>query len=265
MSGHKKGITSPVSFGKQERNTPPMTHNYQYGRHTTLNFYQHVKRKNMKTNALWVFLMAIAAAFSGCNDNDTGPAQPAGSEEESLSNFALLATLSSNGARQGNDSTGTDTTRRGKGGNRCGLTEVEVTDLPAAVTDYIASNYAGTTVERAGKTDQNQFIVHIKKADGTHAGLLFEEDGTFVSEKTAQRGHGTPVAAADLPEAVTTYLSTNYSGATIDKAFQDTEGNLVVVLKKADGTRVGTAFDAAGNFTQEVTFKGKRGKKGPGR
>ncbi len=134
-----------------------------------------------------------------------------------------------------------------------------------AATDYIAATYAGATVERAGKAEENQFIVHIRKADGTHAALFFEADGTFVSEKTAGDRHGTEVAVADLPGTVTAYLSSNYSGATIEKAFRDNEGNLVVVLRNADGTRVGTAFDAAGNFTREVTFSGRRGKKGPGR
>jgi hypothetical protein len=71
--------------------------------------------------------------------------------------------------RQGNDSTRTDTTRRGKGGQRCGLTEIEAADLPTAVTSFISSTYTGASIEPAGKTDQNQVIVQIKKADGTQA------------------------------------------------------------------------------------------------
>lgn len=214
----------------------------------------------MKTHALWIFLLAIAVALPGCEKDETAPGQAA--TEESLADFALLATLSSGSSRQANDSTGADTTRRSKGGQRCGLTEAAAADLPAAATAYIAATYAGATVERVGKTDENEFIVHIRKADGTHAALRFAENGTFVSETTTGGRHGTPVALTDLPEAVTSYLSANYSGATPEKAFRDNEGNLVVVLRKADGAPVGTVFDAAGAFTREVTFGGMRGKKG---
>jgi hypothetical protein len=219
----------------------------------------------MKTHALWIFLLAIVVTLPACENNDTAPAQVAANEDESLSTFTLLATLSAGNARQAHDSTGTDSTHHGRGGQRCGLTEVAAADLPAAATQYIAATYAGATVQRAGQTAENQFIVHIHKADGTHVALLFGADGTFVSEKTAEGSHGMPVAAADLPAAVTAYVSANYAGATIEKAFKDNEGNYVVVLRKADGTRVGTAFDAAGTFTREVTFTGRRGKKGPGR
>ncbi len=218
----------------------------------------------MKTTLEWLFLLTFSVAFSSCQNNDAAPDQAAG-EEESLSTFTLLATLSSDNARLTHDSTGTDTTRHGRGGHRCGLTEVAVADLPAAVTAYLTATYAGATVERAGQTEASELIVHITKADGTPAALLFDASGTFVSEKTAGRKHGTPVAVADLPAAVTAYLTANYGGATPEKAFQNSEGNLVVVLRKADGSRVGTAFDAAGTFLREVTFTGKRGKKGRGR
>jgi hypothetical protein len=62
------------------------------------------------------------------------------------------------------------------------LTEVAITTLPASVTSYVASKYAGYTVKRAGKdADGNLFIgIH----NGTdHKVLLFDATGAFKEEK----------------------------------------------------------------------------------
>lgn len=214
----------------------------------------------MKTNFVLAFLFSLSLALFSCEKNDTSPAEgEAVAADGELSEFALLATLSSSNARLYNSPDSAS------GGRRCNLTEIEVSTLSATITSYISTTYKGATIERAGTTNQGETMVHIKKPDGTSAVLLFDAGGNFVSEKTHKGGHGTPVAVADLPQSVTSYITSTYSGATIEKAIKDPEGKYVVLVKKTDGSLVGVAFDAEGNFTSELTMNGKFGGKGRGR
>jgi len=200
----------------------------------------------MKSKFILTILLSASMALYSCEKNEVEP-----TDDASLVELALLATA--------DDGSGTATTTTTSGSNRCSLSQVAVSDLPSAITAYITANYAGATIERAGKIQAGGYIVEVKKADGTSTGLVFDASGNFVSEKSHLKNHGTPVALADLPAAISTYIAGNYSGATIAKAMKDAAGNYVLAVKKSDGTIVGVAFDASGNFTSEVTVKGQDG------
>src|SRR5690242_8069690 len=129
----------------------------------------------MKTNFVWIFIIGISIAFSSCEKNDTSPTDAA-----DLSDFTLLATLSSSNARLADSTTTSSSTSSSN--KKCKLTEIDVSTLSTTITAYISTNYEGATIERAGKTDKSQVIVQIKKTDGTFAALLFEASGGFVSE-----------------------------------------------------------------------------------
>ncbi|PSR53209.1 hypothetical protein AHMF7605_06535 [Adhaeribacter arboris] len=208
----------------------------------------------MKLRSLFAVLVGCTIALSGCEKNEADSTSIPNDDTSSLE-FALLATSAVA------DSTAPDSTHYGRGhhhggsGKNCQVEEVEVTDLPAAITAYVAENYAGATVERAGKANNRGYILHVKKSDGTLVGLFFDANGTFVSEKSHRATHGTPVTISELPTEVTTYISTNYAGATIEKAIKDAQGNTLVLIKKSDATVAGLVFDAAGAFTSEVTVK----------
>jgi hypothetical protein len=77
------------------------------------------------------------------------------------------------------------------------------------------------------------------------------------------KGKLSQVPLADLPAAVTSYLSTNYTGATVLFAGKDAEGKLVVAVQKADGTHVGVLFKADGSFAQELQRHAKKAKLAP--
>jgi hypothetical protein len=155
------------------------------------------------------------------------------------------------------DSTGV---MRGKKGH-CNLTEVAVADLSATIKSYITTNYAGATIDRAGTNAEiGNTIVKITLADGTHAGLVFDKDGKFLSAKT-HKGKGTSVATADLPAAITTYIKANYATASIAKARLMAGGTYGVLLTLADETYLGVGFDADGKFVSEFSMKNKSGKK----
>ncbi len=61
------------------------------------------------------------------------------------------------------------------------LTEVDLTTLPAAITDYIAKTYAGATIKKAGKDEKGNYSLMIEK-DGKPLGLLFDATGVFQKE-----------------------------------------------------------------------------------
>lgn len=81
------------------------------------------------------------------------------------------------------------------------------------------------------------------------------------SDSTQKRGHKgkcnmTEVAVADLPTAITNYITTNYEGGTALRAgTNDEDGSYGVVVELADGSKVGVKFDADGAFVAERTKK----------
>ncbi|MCF0058265.1 hypothetical protein [Dyadobacter sp. CY356] len=61
------------------------------------------------------------------------------------------------------------------------LTEVGVADLPATITSYITTTYAGAEIKKAGTNADEQYFVGIV-IDSKVKVLLFNADGTFNKE-----------------------------------------------------------------------------------
>ncbi|OIN59165.1 PepSY-like domain-containing protein [Arsenicibacter rosenii] len=61
------------------------------------------------------------------------------------------------------------------------LTEIQVSALPAAITDYIKSKYAGAEIKKAGKDDAGNYVVLISQ-NNQPKGLLFNSAGVFQKE-----------------------------------------------------------------------------------
>jgi hypothetical protein len=62
-----------------------------------------------------------------------------------------------------------------------------ITDLPAGVTDYVAANYANTTIQTVVSKRQGLAFA-VELSDGTV--LIFKADGTFVGTCTGNGPHG---------------------------------------------------------------------------
>ncbi|MVM41259.1 hypothetical protein GO730_32225 [Spirosoma sp. HMF3257] len=144
---------------------------------------------------------------------------------------------------------------------RDSLNAVNIAALPAAVTSYISKNYAGATIDFAGKATSTGYIVGIT-VGGVRKALQFNVDGSFNQElptPTGKHGWGgdfTAVAVADLPAAITTYITTNYAGATINRAGKGgTNGEYVVSITTSDSKHVGLVFNADGTFKAALTKK----------
>ncbi len=136
---------------------------------------------------------------------------------------------------------------------------VSVTALPAAVTSYITTNYAGATITGAVQGPNGGFLVLISVSN-TPKALEFNADGTFSKEvvKGAGRNNGNfqEIALTDLPAAITTYITTNYPTATVKRAAKSTyDGQVVVMLETTDGKHVALLFNADGTFKQVLTKK----------
>ena len=103
---------------------------------------------------------------------------------------------------------------------------IPIDSIPAAIKEYITANFAGYTIHHAMYDTLCQFgvvmNVMIDSSFTVHHKIIFDASGTFVA--TANR-----MKTADLPAAVTTTLTTNYS------SYSHRERAEVFLL--ADGTK----------------------------
>ncbi len=166
--------------------------------------------------------------------------------------------------------TATDST----GFGRRKITEVAVSALPASVTAYVTTNYAGATIEKAGKDELGNVLVFLKTSAGPKA-LLFDASGVFKQE-VATKGphgggpggpggphgpdHGTQIAPKDLPSAIGSYVSANYAGATVDFAVLDSTKGYVVMLtlNTQPAQRKTLLFNLDGTFNKELQRDGHK-------
>lgn len=195
----------------------------------------------MKNLVIASLITLFGAALWSCNQNQ-----------------AVSPDVDISTARLGADSTGFFC--------RDSLTKIGVSALPATVTSYISASYAGATIDYAAKDDAGNFLVVITQSDQRKA-LLFNADGTFNKELSLRgggkgKGHGpghkggnrdslSKVAVANLPAAITSYITTNYASAAIVTAALDaTRGYIVMIVQNSQ--RRALLFNVDGTFTQEI-------------
>ena len=135
-------------------------------------------------------------------------------------------------------------------GDRDSLNKVAVANLPAAIKSYITTNFASSTITAAALDATRGYLVMI--TDGTNRRtLLFNADGTFTQEIVRGLGKDyTPIQASALPATVTSYITTNYAGATIKVAGKNSTGQFKVLVQPATGRPVELLFAADGTFIQ---------------
>ncbi len=137
-----------------------------------------------------------------------------------------------------------------KGGDRDSLSKVVVANLPAAITNYITTNYASVTITAAASDATRGYLVMIKQGTDRKS-LLFSTDGTFTQEIVrGLKGNYTVVEVSALPAAITTYITTNYAGATIKAAGKSSTGQFKILVQPATGRIVELLFAADGTFVQ---------------
>lgn len=118
----------------------------------------------MKTLIAFGCLAAIVLSLNACNKNGVTPDSTASSAR----------------------ATATDSLHTKPGS----LTIIATTSLPATVTSYITTTYAGAVIKQAGKDSAGKFLVLITVNSVTKL-LVFNADGTFNTE-LAGKGHHAP-------------------------------------------------------------------------
>lgn len=147
----------------------------------------------------------------------------------------------------------------GRFDNRNGMhpDTIALSALPTAIKSYFTANYATDTLLHAVVTKDTTYIVF-----SANKGLFatsFTSKLVF-SKRIQLYPHPikTPVLQANLPAAISTYLTTTYAGYVFDKAFVEKVSGVVskyVVLIDASGTRYAVQFDATGTFIKSTTIK----------
>jgi hypothetical protein len=130
-------------------------------------------------------------------------------------------------------------------------TPVIIADLLPAIITYISTNYVGSTITSAHKESDGSFDVFVTTASGAKLNINFSATGNFVAVSSDDIHHsdnGTVIAIADLSSAITTYISTNYVGATVVGAKRDVDGSFEVHILTADGLKLELNFKADGTF-----------------
>jgi hypothetical protein len=228
----------------------------------------------MKTLLVFSCVVALVLGLNACNKTAVDPADDASARTTGVTSGSLTGPHN--------------------------LTVVDVASLPAAVTTYITTNYAGATIKDARTDAAGNFLVAITVNSSLKL-LLFKADGTFVKEAEMRFGHArgdsthhrapgdslhhmhgdslhhpkpavgdtthhgrpgrpgstlTEVAVSSLPAAITTYITTNYAGAIINKAGQDsTTSDYVVSITTADNKRGALLFSSDGTFKKALIGK----------
>lgn len=195
----------------------------------------------MKTLFLFSCLAALVVSLNACNKNSVDP-----STTDASARSGGVVSTSVTGPHN--------------------LTTVDVASLPAAITTYITTTYAGATIKEAKKDAQGNYSVVIT-VNSIGKLLLFKADGTFVKEADGKPNHAPgdsarhegkgagpgsmTVAVSSLPAAITSYINTNYAGATVKEAFKGPDGGFLVAITQNNVVKL-LLFKADGTFVQAI-------------
>ena len=121
-------------------------------------------------------------------------------------------------------------------------TKVEPTTLPQVILEYLATNYPNSTITKSEVENNGHFEVKLN----TGQELVFGVDGVFLGVDDDTNGDfgDTLVETASLPQVISDYVATNYTGLSITSASIENNGHYEVELN--DGSEL--VFDGNGGF-----------------
>jgi hypothetical protein len=159
---------------------------------------------------------------------------------------------------------------KGHGKMNQSMATVVQANLLATIQTYLNTTYAGYTFINAYSETSNSVLtgydVNITY-NAVNYHVTFDAAGGFVSVGTRKSKTATtnvPVAQADLLAAISTYLTTNYSGYTFVNAYSEAVSGVIAnydVNITLNAVNYHVVFDAAGVFVN-VGTKGGGKKKG---
>ncbi|SEN60978.1 Putative beta-lactamase-inhibitor-like, PepSY-like [Mucilaginibacter gossypiicola] len=132
---------------------------------------------------------------------------------------------------------------------------VAISALPTAVSSYFSTTYPTDTLLHASVTPDNVYVLISK--NGVLYSTAITAAGKLVKRVQIEK-HDLKHAAvteANLPAAITTYLTTTYPGYVFDKAFSESsDGTLqgYVVFITSNSTKYAIIFNASGTFVKAL-------------
>ncbi|GAB5525166.1 MAG: hypothetical protein Roseis2KO_30380 [Roseivirga sp.] len=125
--------------------------------------------------------------------------------------------------------------------------DIEISDLPQVILDYVATNYPDATIDEAGKDPENGDFIVLLDNDLI---LIFDKDGVFLEVwEDDEDDDWEEIDIANLPQAILDYVAANYPTATIDDADVNTEDGSFAIFLDTDLVLI---FDKDGNFLEEM-------------
>jgi hypothetical protein len=159
---------------------------------------------------------------------------------------------------------------------------IAATALPATVSSYLTTNYAGYTLVKAFKiSDASGTLkgyVTIINFNGNPVGIVFDANGNFVKVLEQREGRDLregrgyheggcfehrdgkqrdTVALSALPASVTAYMTANYPTDTVVRASKTREGAYVLISRNAG--LFATVFSANGTFLGRIQLPAPKG------
>ncbi|MDB5150527.1 MAG: putative beta-lactamase-inhibitor-like, PepSY-like, partial [Mucilaginibacter sp.] len=132
---------------------------------------------------------------------------------------------------------------------------VAISALPTAVSSFFSTTYPTDTLLHASITPDNVYILISK--NGVLYSTAVTTTGKLVKRVQIEK-HDLKHAAvteANLPAAITTYLTTTYPGYVFDKAFSENSGGTLqgyVVFITSNSTKYAVLFNASGTFVKAL-------------
>ena len=166
-----------------------------------------------------------------------------------------------------------DAPARGPKGDRTPPTEVTGA-IATTLSDLAKAKVADATVDHVFADTRNgaAYVVLMKKTDGTRVAVHFDSTNKILSVDTPPAGgpKGDRTPPVEVTGAIATTLSdlakAKVADATVEHVFADTRNGAayVVLMKKADGTRVAVHFDST-NKILSVDTPPAHGPEGKGK
>jgi len=106
---------------------------------------------------------------------------------------------------------------------------IDPADLPQTIIDYLAENYPGVDIDEVEYDDDGYYEVELDNG----VELYFDEDGNLIGmddEDDDQTQDDREVTPNQLPRPITNYITNNYPGASIDKAYRNPTGGYYMIV-----------------------------------
>jgi hypothetical protein len=129
--------------------------------------------------------------------------------------------------------------------NDFGDVEVDISELPQNIIDFVNQYYPGIDIEEAELESNGNYEIELEN----DVELIFDTNGNFLGQAQdenddEQGDDDEDIDPANLPQVILDYISENYPDNTIIEAEIEGDGSFEVTLNNG----VELEFDADGNF-----------------